>query len=399
MKLGTGSLIASVSLALIAAHMTLDLVAVPQVRQQILEVYTRAGCPRCADAEAWLRQLQREQPDLTMQFYDVGRDRDARDRLAEKVAAAGLQLAGVPAFVVGNRVRLGFVDAKTSGPAILDLFGPSAPVQDADDGGLCLPGAATAACDTTDGGKFIDIPRLGRIDVDQLGLPVFTLLIGLIDGFNPCAMWVLLFLLSLLVNLKDRKRMVAIAGTFVVVSGVVYFAFMAAWLNFFFVLGLSRGVQIVLGLVAVAMAALNIKDFFAFKQGPSLSIPEAAKPAIYERVRAIRASGPLLSAIAGASLLAVLVNLVELLCTAGLPALYTQVLARHDLPPASYYGYLALYNLAYMTDDALVVTIAVVTLSKHKLQESGGRVLKLVGGVVMAILGLLLLFAPEWLVW
>jgi hypothetical protein len=241
------------------------------------------------------------------------------------------------------------------------------------------------------------LPWLGDVQVRRLGLPLFTVAIGLVDGFNPCAMWVLLFLLSFLASLSDRKKMLLIAGEFVLVSGAVYYAFMAAWLTAFALIGYSRGVQVALGLIGLAVGAVNIKEFFAFHRGVTLSIPESAKPGLYRRMRAVVRAESLPMALLGAAVLAVLVNFVELLCTAGLPALYTQVLAQQPLAPWQRYAYLGLYNLAYIFDDALMVTLAVATLSRAKLQERGGRWLKLLSGAVMTALALLLLFKPEWL--
>jgi cytochrome c biogenesis protein CcdA len=243
----------------------------------------------------------------------------------------------------------------------------------------------------------VDVPLFGKLRVSDLGLPTFTFLLGLVDGFNPCAMWVLLFLLSVLVNLKDRRKIAAIAGTFVVISGLAYFAFMAAWLNVFMLLGFTRPAQVGLGIVATIIGAANVKDFFAFGWGLSFSIPESAKPGIYTRVRQIVSARYLTAAIAGAVILAVLVNTIELLCTAGLPALYTQILAYQDFPSWKNYAYLALYNVAYMLDDSIMLTVAVVTLSHRKLQEREGRWLKLISGLVILGLGFLLLFKPDWL--
>ncbi|MFM8706012.1 MAG: hypothetical protein ACKOHG_19590, partial [Planctomycetia bacterium] len=247
----------------------------------------------------------------------------------------------------------------------------------------------------------IDVPMLrwldGTLDPSKLGMPLFTIAVGLVDGFNPCAMWVLLLLLSILVNLKDRWKILAIAGTFVVVSGAAYFAFMAAWLNVFEWIGFLRPVQIALGLLAITIGTIHVKDFFAFKQGPSLSIPDAAKPGIYDRIRRIVNAENLPAAIAGAFVLAVLVNVVELLCTAGLPALYTSILSQQGYGSLGRYGYLLLYILAYMFDDTLMVAGVVASLSRFKLQETGGRWLKLVSGSVILLLGLVMLFRPEWL--
>ena len=244
----------------------------------------------------------------------------------------------------------------------------------------------------------IDLRGLGSISVSRLGLPVFTVLVGLVDGFNPCAMWVLLFLLSVLAGQNDRLKMGLISGVFVLVSGLAYFAFMAAWLTVFQLIGLVRWAQVCLGLLALTMGAIHIKDFFAFKKGVTLSIPEGAKPGLYDRIRKVVAAPSLGAALAGAIVLAVLVNIIELLCTAGLPALYTQILTYRQYPPWKNYAYLGLYNLAYMADDSLMVAIAVSTLSRKRLQEKEGRWLKLISGVVIALLGGLLLFKPEWLV-
>lgn len=266
-----------------------------------------------------------------------------------------------------------------------------------EDAELALPGSGIDSLTDDETSDHIEVPVLGRLSASKLGMPLFTLAIGLIDGFNPCAMWVLLFLLSILVNLKDRLRIIAIAGTFVVVSGLAYFAFMAAWLNVFALIGYLRPIQIALALMAIVIGLVHVKDFFAFRQGLSLSIPESAKPGIYARVRRIVTAEHMSGAVAGAIVLAILVNIIELLCTAGLPALYTNILMQQGLPAAGRYAYLALYIAAYMIDDTLMVSIVVITLSKRKLQETQGRWLKLISGAAILLLGGVMLFRPEWL--
>jgi len=246
--------------------------------------------------------------------------------------------------------------------------------------------------------KGIDLPFFGRLTVDRFGLPLFTILIGLVDGFNPCAMWVLIFLLSVLVNLKERKKIIIVAGTFVAVSGIAYFAFMAAWFNIFSLIGLLRPVQITLGLLAIFVGAVNIKDFFAFHRGISFSIPESAKPGIYKRVHDIVTAKHISAALIGAVGLAVVVNIVELLCTAGLPALYTEILALRQFPLWINYSYLALYIAAYMLDDTILLTIVVATLSHRRLQEREGRWLKFLSGCVILLLGAVMIFKPSWLI-
>jgi hypothetical protein len=159
---------------------------------------------------------------------------------------------------------------------------------------------------------------------------------------------------------------------------------------------MSTALRVALGAVALIIGTINIQDFLRPK-GFSLSIPAAAKPGLYARMRTIVRADSLLFALTAAAALAVMVNFVELLCTAGFPAMYTAVLVQQDLSPAAHYGYLALYILGYMADDALMVTIAVVALSSNKLTERAGRWLKLLSGVVMLALGGIMILHPEWL--
>jgi glutaredoxin len=343
-------------------------------------VFVRAGCPHCEAAKIFLDELRRERPLLRIAIYDIAEDPAARQRLATLVAERGLSSVGVPTFLIGTELIVGFLSTDTTGVEIRARLDQN-----------------TQAATPPPAVESVQSKWFGELRVRELGLPLFTIVIGLLDGFNPCAMWVLLFLLSLLVNLQDRRKMALIAGTFVLVSGVVYFAFMAAWLNMFLLIGLSRPVQVGLGGIALFVGAVNMKDFFALHHGITLSIPESAKPGLYTRVRGILQAEHLAGAIAGIVVLAGLVNLVELLCTAGFPALYTQILTLQQMPSWEYYGYLGLYNLAYILDDSLMVMIAVVTLSRRKLQERAGRWLKLVSGIVMAALGGLLLIKPDWL--
>lgn len=341
-----------------------------------LHVYVREGCPHCADAKRFLAGLAESRPELQVVLREVDRDPAARDALVAISEAVGAWPPGVPTFVYGARVLVGFDDAEHVGAELLRLLDEAAP---------------RAPPDAVESSLF------GTLEASEIGLPLFTLALGLLDGFNPCAMWVLLFLLSLLVRLKDRRRMAMVAGTFVLASGAVYYAFMAAWLNVFLFVGMSEALRIGLAVLAMLIGFINVKDFFAFRRGVSLSIPESAKPGIYARARSILKAESLPASLAAVAVLAVVVNFVELLCTAGLPAIYTAVLTQHELTPLAHYGYLGLYILAYIADDALMVGTAVLALGSGKLDERSGRRLKLLSGAVMLALGLVMLLRPQWL--
>jgi len=348
-----------------------------------LQVFVREGCPHCRDAKLYLTDLQRQQPQLRIVFRDVVQDPAALVELEARTRASGSGPPGVPTFVFGERMMVGFSTPDRSGPELLALLATHTPDPD-------IPQPPPAA------GR-VDTVLFGSLSAAAMGLPLFTLAIGLLDGFNPCATWVLLFLLSLLVRLHDRRRMALIAGTFVLVSGAVYYAFMAAWLNVFLLIGWSTPLRWGIAIVAVAIGAINVKDFFAFRQGPSLSIPESAHPGLYARARNVLRADAVAASLLSVAALAVVVNFVELLCTAGFPAVYTAVLTQHDLSLWQHYAYLGLYILGYIADDSLMVAVAVWTLGNHRLTEHGARWLKLIAGSVMLALGVTLILRPEWL--
>ena len=181
--------------------------------------------------------------------------------------------------------------------------------------------------------------------------------------------------------------MALIAGTFVLTSGEVYFVFMAAWLNVVLVIGFSSLLYTGLGLLALIIGAINVKDFLRPGLGISLSIPTSAKPGLYARMRRVMTADRLLTSLAGVAVQAVVVNFIELLCTAGFPTIYTAVLTQQQLPAIEYYVYLAPYIVGYIADDSLMVGTAVFALSTRKLTERAGRQLKLLSEVVMLALG------------
>lgn len=360
-----------------------------------IEVFVREGCPHCEAAKHFLHELVPQRPDMRIVFIDVRRDPGAVERLTELSRKAGIAQPGVPSFRIGATLIVGFDTPASTGAEILAALDSANLTDEAGEAGKARAcGIANEPACQAPREQSVEIPFLGwQVGVEQLGLPLFTVIIGLLDGFNPCSIWVLVLMISMLASLGDRRRMLAIAGTFVLVQGMAYFAFMAAWLNLFLLIGISRISEIAIAVLAIVAGTINLKDFVAFGRGISLSIPSSAKPGIYARLRAILRAEQLWPAIAGTLLLAVLVQIIELMCTSGFPALYTRILTLRQLDSASYYGYLLLYNLMYMLDDVLILAVGVVTLSQRRLQENEGRVLKLLSGVVMLGLGVYLLIA------
>ena len=346
-------------------------------------------CPHCLEARPEVEALARAQPWIVLHSQELTQHRENIERYIGMAAALGQQAQSVPAFLYCGQMQVGWDSAKTTGTTLLNSLQAcrNNPAADGKVGGG-MPSAA----DST-----LHLPLIGALDARALSLPMLTVLISGMDAFNPCAFFVLLFLLSLLVHQQDRRRMALIGGIFVLFSGLMYFAFMAAWLGLFRIMGSLPWVTTAAGALALLIGLVNTKDFFAFKEGVSLSIPESRKADIFRRGRAIIAASNLPAMLVATVLLAIAANFYELLCTAGFPMVYTRLLTIQVPQPAQHLAYLALYNVIYVLPLLLIVFAFVRTLGARKLSEREGRLLKLLSGLMMLGLGLLLLAAPEWL--
>ncbi|OGF21357.1 hypothetical protein A2Y83_02535, partial [Candidatus Falkowbacteria bacterium RBG_13_39_14] len=245
--------------------------------------------------------------------------------------------------------------------------------------------------------KKITVPLFGDLDIKRLSLPVLTITLGVIDGFNPCAMWVLLFLISLLLGMRDKKRMWILGGSFIAASAAVYFLFMSAWLNLFLLLGFILWIRIIVGIVALGSGGYNLKEYFVNKEGGCKVAEDEKRRKIFDKLRNITQEKKFWIALGGIILLAFAVNLVELICSAGLPAVYTKVLSLANMPVWKYYLYLLLYIFFFMLDDLIIFVIAMATLEMTGISAKYGRISRLIGGIIMLLIGILLIFRPGWL--
>ena len=391
-------------------------------------------CPHCQKALPFVASLDQELDWLVLHDYEITASRDNVQRYIDMAGQLGRDARSVPAFFICERMLTGFDHAAGVGAQIrrlAELCRPAttpAVTDDEPDTGVelsempretiaALGGApasdtaapaakgatqtasvvavTSAATGAAPARETLRVPVLGELDAESMSLQLFTVVIAGLDAFNPCAFFVLLFLLSLMVHARSRGRMLLVGGTFVFFSGLVYFLFMAAWLNLFLVVGGAPIVTLAAGLLALLIGALNVKDFFLFKQGPTLSIPEQAKPGLFRRMRGLLSADNLGTMLFGTVMLALAANSYELLCTAGFPMVYTRVLTLNALSGWGYYGWLLAYNLIYILPLLAIVLAFTFTLGARKLTERQGRVLKLLAGSMMLGLGLIMLLAPE----
>lgn len=351
-------------------------------------VFSAANCPNCVEAETFLNALQDRHPGVRVGTYEIWGHPEHVELLLKLCRTFGFETFSTPAIFLGDQVWFGFSPAAARQIERAVEECAAVPCRDP------MERLTAQPQDDPRGERRFNVPLLGPLSADDLSLPALTLILGLLDSFNPCAFFVLLFLLGLLLHVHSRGRMLLVGGTFVLFSGGIYFLFMAAWLNLFLLVGELRTITFLAGCVAFSAGAINVKDFFFFRRGISLSIPEGAKPHLFDRMRRLVRTSRLPAVLAGTMILAVAANSYEILCTAGFPMIFTRVLTLRDLPPLHYYGYLVLYNIVYILPLLGIVLFFTFTLGGRKLTEYQGRILKLVSGTMMLLLGGVLLVSP-----
>jgi len=347
-------------------------------------------CPHCLEAQPDMVELEQTLPWLRLHSLELIDHPENVETFLSMTASFGNDAHSVPSFMLCGNLFSGYDNKNTTGLLLKTLL--QACYQFAREH---HPANSEVFVWQQDKPDILTVPLLGQISGKDYSLPLLTLLIAGMDAFNPCAFFVLLFLLGMMVHSRSRRRMALIGGIFVFFSGLIYFLFMSAWLNFFIYLGELRIITYIAGMIALLIAVINIKDFFWFKKGFSLSISDTAKPRLLDRIRLLLRLDSLFTVITASIVLAVVANSYELLCTAGFPMVYTRILTLHALSTESYYLYLLLYNLIYILPLLAIVILFSVRLGARKLSEQEGRILKLLSGIMMLLLGLLLLFAPQ----
>lgn len=373
------------------------------------------GCPHCAAEEEFLQTLKTEYPTLKVVDYEVWYNQDNVKKLQQVAERLNIKSAGVPVTVIGESVVVGFTSAETTGGVIRKNIEACIAQGCIDAVSLILAGtyqaspsganvSEAATCDDQGAcsfkskeGEFVNLPLIGPVNVGQWSLPVLTIVIAALDGFNPCAMWVLIFLISLLLSMEDKKKMWILGSSFIITSGVIYFLFLAAWLNLFIFLGFISYVRIAIGIVAIASGVYHLREWYVNKSGLCKVTNQEQKRKIMAKLKQVSEQKVFWLALVGIIGVAIAVNMVELVCSAGLPAIYTHILSLSNLSAWQYYAYLLLYIIIFMFDDMFIFGVAMVTLQSTGLSGKYSRWSSLVGGAVILILGLLLIFKPAWI--
>ncbi|MGB5233266.1 MAG: hypothetical protein WBN83_17260 [Desulfoprunum sp.] len=344
-------------------------------------------CPHCREEKKFIPYMQAKYPEIVWASYDTSRPEN-RKLLASLAAKSGYpaRQLGVPMTFIGPYVISGYKSAETTGVRIEKAI--RAYLHDD-------PSLYPEAERTSRARESLDLPFVGEIRLADYSLPALAIIIGLVDGFNPCAMWVLVYLISLIVSINDRRKVWLLVGTFVLSSGVLYFLFMTAWLNVFLLMGYLHTLTLVIGLAALGAGVISVREFIRTRGQLVCKIGDVeSKKRTMGRIERIVNSPLTWFSVISIIALAFIVNSIEFACSAALPAIFTHTLSLRNLPTLEYYGYILLYDLFFMLDDLAIFSLAVLALDTTVGTRYAGYC-KIIGGTVLIGLGAVMVFWPE----
>lgn len=364
-----------------------------------LHLFYGKECPHCEKEIEYLNKYVEENPNINVYLYEVWHNKGNQARFTEVKDLLEDKSSGVPFLAIGNQVVIGFGEGFTEDKIetiinyylendYRDIVGEALGVTEVDSDIELIKKDVT--------NDEIKVPILGKIDPKTVSLPILALVIGSIDGFNPCAMWILIFLISMLFGMKDRKKMWILGITFLVTSALIYLFFMMTWLNVALFVGKIIYIRILIGIVAVIFGIINIKEYFKKEEGCKV-VNSKNKRRLMDFIKKITHEQKFILSIVGIIILAGLINLIELLCSLGLPVVFTQVLALNDLNNFQYLVYSLIYILFFLIDDIVVFALSMKALKVTAVTSKYTKYSHLIGGLLMFLIGALMIFKMEWL--
>lgn len=344
-------------------------------------------CPHCAAQELFNDKLMVKYPELNFVYHDVSKAKESA-LLLEYANKSGIKMSelGVPATFFGEYHILGFDNENNRGKEIESALKKF------------IEGEKSNEINKSkkEFNGNIKLPLLGEVNVLNYSLPVLAVILGTIDGFNPCAMWVLVYLISLILSINDRRKIWLLVGSFLFASATLYFLFMTAWLNVFLVIGYMKTLTLIIGLFALYIGINDLRTYLKTKGTLECDVGDAeSKKKTSERIKKIVESPLTWMTLLGIIGLAFVVNSIEFVCSSALPVIFIQVLTLNKLNWISYYGYILTYLFFFMLDDIIIFGLAAFAVTGGMMGHKYARYCKLIGGVILVILGLVLTFMPD----
>lgn len=382
------------------------------------------GCPHCAAEEEFLSDYLKDRTDVKLYKYEVWYDSHNQELLSKVQKEMGTtNKNGVPFTVIGKKTIVGYADGVTDeqikdainyylnndyrdyageitgkvkkAEVKEDITKDESKTEDKKENKI-EKADDTKDSDQTD--ENVTVPVLGKINAKKVSLPILAVVLGFVDGFNPCAMWILIFLITMLFNMKDRKKMWILGLTFILTSGIVYLMFMLAWLNLATFISKIAFIRLLIAVIALVVGLINVYkyiDSLKKKDEGCDVVDKKDRKKIMEKIISITHEKKFIIALLGIMVLAASVNIIELMCSIGIPLLFTQILAMNNLSTFSYMIYMFIYIFFFLIDDIVIFVISMVTLKVTGLSTKYTKYSHLVGGIIMLIIGLLLIIKPE----
>ncbi|MBN1162556.1 hypothetical protein JXA34_02300 [Patescibacteria group bacterium] len=385
-----------------------------------IHLFYSLTCGFCKKEVLYLEEYVKSNPGVTVRTYEITGNKENRRLLSYIGHEIGLDIRNIPFTVIGDEYFLGFGEKHKN---LINEYTEKAASDNSTDfvenlineknikvrydtikyenvvGDTALSNGANKDNEQNissgDKAEEVKFPLIGIVKLKDLSLPLLTFVIALLDGFNPCAMWTLLFLISLILGMEDRLKMWILGLTFIIASGLVYFLFLAAWLNFFLVVGFTTILRYIIGFAAILIGVHYLNDYVKNKDKGCQIIANEKRQKVFQKLKEITQNKSFALSLIGIILLALAVNMVELLCSAGLPAVYTDILSMSNLPAWKYYSYLTFYIIIFMLDDIIVFAIAMITLKAIGIESKYTRFSHLIGGIIVILIGLVLIINPE----
>lgn len=365
-------------------------------------------CKHCKEEIKLLDELEKEYDNIKVYKYEV--NENGNGELLKNISEImGSKVTGTPYTIIGNKVFSGYDYENSKGrfKGAIEYYSKYGYEDKVGEYISSIPLPSYEVKDTDpDVDEYINdyisykvkLPLIGEVKLKNLTLPLVTVVIGLADGFNPCAMWVLLFLISMLIGMKDKKRMWILGSTFLLTSALIYLIFMMSWLNLANLLISVVWVRVIIAVVSLVGGFINLRGYIKHRKVSGCDVVDDKKRnRIITRIKKFTTEKNFWLAILGVIVLAISVNVVELACSAGLPVMFIEILSLNNLTAIEEIIYIVLYMLFFLLDDFVVFVIAMTTLSLTGVSSKYGNLSKLIGGILMLFIGLLLMFKPEWI--
>lgn len=352
------------------------------------------GCSTCAKEEVFLDQLLEEDPSLILHSYEIAFDKDNQAFMIEVSALLPTPISATPTLVIGQTVITDFVEGTTDISIREEIeYAKNNVIKD-------VIGEVLGIVDVTDvqvqERTEVNLPFFGKVEAKSVSLPLLAVVIGAIDGFNPCAMWVLLLLISMLFHLEEKWKRYFLGSIFLLTTAFMYLFFMVSWLNITMLFGTLSWIRLIIAGIALIGGLYNIRRYLTTKAGCEV-MDDKQRKKVSARLKQIAKEPVFALAILGIMVLAISVNLVEMICSAGLPVLFTQVLSLNNLSFFETSVYMLIYIFFFILDDVIIFVIAMKTSELTGMSTKYARTAHLVGGILMIIIAILMVLRPEWL--